>query len=272
MKKIIGIILAVLMVFSMSTAAFAGFTSVPKTDTPTEVIGVTVALDLNYDKTAKELIKVEGEEKPLMGREFNLVFTVKNDTKDIIILSDVLADFYVVVTDASTKETIELWEGPKAGWNKDLSKTAINPDGTATAIFKVYALTEKSVLIKTVFEEDAQRVGDNIKASYTLIVTKPIETTTSTTVITTVPPTETTTSTTAAPIETTTTTTAAPVVDEETGGYEEPSDEYEAPEVDYEIPNTGSSKAIGGVVALGVIAAGALMLVKKRKSNEENWT
>ena len=36
------------------------------------------------------------------------------------------------------------------------------------------------------------------------------------------------------------------------------------------IPNTGSSKAIGGVIALGIMAAGALMLVKKRKSDEEH--
>ena len=77
--------------------------------------------------------------------------------------------------------------------------------------------------------------------------------------------------TTAAPVETTTvvttTTTTAPTYvedTEETGG-----DDYVEAPVEDDIPNTGGAPAIGAVAALG-LAAGAIILLKKRKSNEEN--
>jgi LPXTG-motif cell wall-anchored protein len=275
MKKIIGIILAVLMMFSMSTAAFAGFTTAPKADTTkVETVTVTVTLEPDFTPTSKlalfekyENPYAENEEEAnvtIEGRIFKIKFAIFNGTEDVIYVNDVLDGFYLSVTDTATEKPVKHWEKAKdfGFGGRDLSKMAINPNESGGVIYKDYVITDKSVTIKAVYEEVAKNIEE--KAVFDLVVAPvaPVETTTV--------PAETTTE---APAETTTTTTTEAPAVEPTEAPTEPTEApTEAPEIDYEIPDTGSSKMIGAVSALGVAAIAALVISKKKKSNEENWT
>ena len=258
MKKIIGIILAMLMVFSMSTMAFAGYEATP---TPTKEY-VQVDASLEVVTAIDELASFnDSTVEPIKGRIFKVKFTIANETEKVIYADKILAKFGISIVDSVTKDTVKLYtEAEDYGFDKIPAKVTIDPnDAPELLTYTIYAITDKPVAIRVTHEEKAYDLEkDATNGIVTFYFVDKAE--------------ETTTTTSEAITETTTTT--VPAVDEETGGYDEPDYDYdyEVPEVDEEIPNTGSSKAVSGFIALGVIAAGALMLVKKRKSNEENWT
>ena len=251
MKKIIGIILAVLMMFSMSTMAFAGTeTYVPTVDKgPDYVVTVDIAGPT-----------MEHEETDTGTNDYKCyVFTVElvNNTK-----TEVEATDFDISVRAYGSET-EVEYGVEFDYdNANLENISAHSSGgkgtytipakvntNANLYFEIVVNTEDSVLVKTFVDgpEAEFKLMEVIEEEPS--VNEPDEPI--------VEPDE--------PNE--------PVVEpdepsydieDETGG----DDEW----VDEEIPNTGSPKAVGGFTALGLIAAGALLFVRKRKSDEENWT
>lgn len=262
MKKIIGIILAVLMIFSMSTMAFAGYESTP---TPTkDYVQVDASLEVVTKPTDELALFNDSVVEPIKGRIFKVKFLITNETEEVIYADEILANFGISIVDSVTKEAVKLYtEAKDYGFDKVPAKVTIDPnDAPELLTYTIYAITDKAVAIRVIHEEKVYDLDEGAPTFY--FVEKAEETTTTA-------PETTTETTTAAPIETTTTTTA-PAVDEETGGYDEPDEpdyEYEVPEVDYEIPNTGSSKAVGAVAVLGVAAVAALIIAKKRKDIDE---
>lgn len=268
MKKIIGIILAVLMMFSMSTVAFAGFTTAPKADTTkVETVTVTVTLEPDFTPTS-DLALFEKYENPyaeneeeksviIEGRIFKIKFAIFNGTEDVIYVNDVLDGFYLSVTDTATEKSVKHWEKAKdfGFGERDLSKMAINPSESGGVIYKDYVITDKSVTIKAVYEEVAKNIEKDAVFELIVVPAVPVETTTEA-------PTETTTeATTETTTEVTTTTTTAPTYVEDT--EEAGGDDYVEAPVEDDIPNTGSAPAIGAIAALG-LAAGAIILLKKK--------
>lgn len=250
MKKIFAIILAVLMLFSMSTMAFAGTeTYVPTVDKgPDYVVTVDVAGPT-----------MEHEETDTGTKDYKCyVFTVElvNNTKTEVEATD----FDISVRAYGSETKVEY--GVEFDYdNANLENISAHSSGgkgtytipakvntNANLYFEIVVNTEDAVLVKT-FVDGAEaefKLMEVVEEEPDEPIVEPDEPV--------VEPDE--------PNE--------PIVEpeepsydieDETGGY----DEW----VDEEIPNTGSSKAVSGVIALGVIAAGALLLVKKRKSNEE---
>lgn len=268
MKKIFTIILAVLMLFSMSAIAFAGYDS---TSTPTkDYVQVDASLKVVTPPGSLEQFNKSTVE-PVKGRIFEVNFLIENKTKEVVYADEILAHFGISIVESATKDTVKLWtEAEDYGFNKNPAKIAINPNENTALTYKIYAVTDKAVAIRIIHEEKAYDLEKDVKNDVlAFYFVEKIETTT-TVETTTAAPVETTTE---APTETTTvvttttaTTTIAPTYvedTEETGG----DDHYEAPEVDYEIPNTGSASIIGAVAALG-LAAGAIILLKKKKNDE----
>ena len=254
MKKIIGIILAVLMVFSMSTMAFAGFTTAPETPTKDYVKVEFVLEDITAIGTPDvfESHTIGGETTEVKGRTATFEVTITNKTEKPIIAKDALKDFNILAIDWPEGEVV--FEPYEAKWNEagDPLTNAINPNGSWSHKYLMKIETLGALQFKV---EDKFITTKGGAATFYLI--EKVETTTETTTVET---------TTEAPTETTTITTTAPTYvedTEETGG----DDYYEAPEVDYEIPNTGSAPIIGAVAALG-LAAGVIILLKKKKIDE----
>ena len=252
MKKIIGIILAVLMVFSMSTMAFAGFTTAPETPTKDYVKVEFVLEDITAIGTPDvfESHTIGGETTEVKGRTATFVVTITNKTEKPIIAKDALKDFNILAIDWPDGEVV--FEPYEAKWNEagDPLANAINPDGSWSHKYLMKIETLGGLQFKVENKFITTKGG---AATFYLI--EKVETITETT---TAAPVETTTE---VSTETTTVVTTAPtyVEDiEETGG----DDYYEAP-VEDEIPNTGSASVIGAVAALG-LAAGAIILLKKK--------
>lgn len=254
MKKIIGIILAVLMMFSMSTMAFAGFTTAPETPTKDYVKVEFVLEDITAIGTPEvfESHTIGGETTQVKGRTATFVVTITNKTEKPIIAKDALKDFNILAIDWPEGEVV--FEPYEAKWNEagDPLANAINPNGSWSHKYLMKIETLGGLQFKVENKFITTRGG---AATFYLI--EKVETTTETTTVET---------TTEAPTEITTITTTAPTYvedTEETGG----DDYYEAPEIDYEIPNTGSAPIIGAVAALG-LAAGAIIFLKKKKIDE----
>lgn len=258
MKKIIGIILAVLMMFSMSTMAFAGYDS---TSTPTkDYVQVDASLKV---VTPIDSLKQFNEStvEPVNGRIFEVNFLIENKTKEVVYADEILNHFGISIVESVTKNTVKLWtEAEDCGFDKNPAKIAINPNENTALTYKIYAVTDKAVAIRIIHEEKAYDLEKDAKNGVlTFYFVEKIETTTEPTTAapvetTTEAPTETTT-------EATTTTTTAPTYiedTEETGG-----DDYVEAPVEDDIPNTGSAPAIGAIAALG-LAAGAIILLKKK--------
>ena len=267
MKKIFAIIMMVVMVCSMSVTAFAEFIPAPKVEQPKlETVTVKVALKSASEPKEFENHKV-GVEKPevevINGRIFELNFIIANDTKEIIYANDVLEGFRISVTDTVTEKTVERWTKAKDDGfgEKDLSKIAISPgDNPKVISYKIYAVTERSVIIKAIYGEEAEDVEKD--ATFTLIAA-PVETTTVTTTSTTTSTTEST--------EPKATETEVPII-EETYTTETPATVGEVDDSDYvtpiedEIPATGSNGvALTVFGALGITAVAAAMVTKKKK-------
>lgn len=260
MKKIIGIILAVLMMFSMSTMAFAGFTTAPETPTKDYVKVEFVLEDITAIGTPDvfESHTIGGETTQVKGRTAIFVVTITNKTEKPIIAKDALKDFDILAIDWPDGEVV--FEPYGAEWNKEGKPltNAINPNDSWSNEYLMKIETLGGLQFKVENKFITTKGG-----SATFYLIEKVETTTEPT---TAAPVETTTE---APTETTTvvtTTATAPTYAEdieETGG----DDYYEAPEVDYEIPNTGSAPIIGAVAALG-LAAGTIILLKKKKNDE----
>lgn len=245
MKKIFAIILAMFMMFSMSTMAFAG------TDAKTESVDFSITF-----VDAENAHNAKGEKTT--AKFYDFAIKVDNHTKKNINLGDY--EILAVFIDDTTydREVLgaeilplgDVWVN--AGKSSETIEVEILKDFEGKTIdikTSVNGLASKDII---------KGPGDVAKVS----LEKIIETTTATTVTTTVAPTETTTE---APTETTTeattTTTTAPTYvedTEETGG-----DDYVEAPVEDDIPNTGSAPIIGAVAALG-LAAGALILLKKK--------
>jgi LPXTG-motif cell wall-anchored protein len=261
MKKIIGIILAMLMMFSMSTMAFADFVE----DIPTTTVVTTKApaeekLSIKVKATIDPVAEIEAEEGALVtykGRKCTFTIDVTNNTSSSI-SGAIINDFAPTFTDKKTGEELTIYSVKGDGFvgEKTPAETGIDKGDTKRFTYIVYIAT-----------------ADKVNVAVTCLgVTKTIEVTKDPVTLNfvwkdeeTTAPTETTTSTTAAPVETTTeattTTTTAPTYvedTEETGG-----DDYVEAPVEDDIPNTGSAPAIGAIAALG-LAAGALILLKKK--------
>lgn len=271
MKRIFAIILAVLMMFSISTTAFAGFTMAPVANkAEPETVGVLVTLDKDYTPVNKLEIfesysnpyaeKAEDKEVVIKGRIFKINFTIINGTKEIIYANEVLKGFSLSITDAMTEKVVQRWTKAKdCGFGDiDLNKIAINPGEKTVVTYKIYAITDKTVTIKAAYEEKVIDI-EKEDASFTLIVAPKTETTTvTTTTVTTTEKAETSKPT----VSTTTNTTKI------TTTYTENMEENNDYDYDYEeIPNTGSAPIIGTVAALG-LAAGAIILLKKKKIDD----
>lgn len=245
MKKIIGIILAMLMVFSMSTAAFAGTT----TYVPTEVKGPDYVVTVDIAGPT-----MEHEETDMGINDYKCyVFTVKlvNNTKTEVEATDFDISVRAYGSETEVEYGIEFDHD-----NANLENISAHSSGgegfytipakvntNANLYFEIAVNTEDAKLVTTFTNEPEAMFELMEVVEEEPSVDEPI-----------VEPDE-------------------PVVEpdepsynveDETGGY----DEW----VDEEIPNTGSSKAAGGFVALGVAAIAALVITKKKKSNEENWT
>lgn len=256
MKKIIGIILAVLMMFSMSTMAFAGFTTAPETPTKDYVKVEFVLEDITAIGTPDvfESHMIGGETTQVKGRTATFVVTITNKTEKPIIAKDALKDFNILAIDWPDGEVV--FEPYEAKWNEagDPLANAINPDGSWSHKYLMKIETLGGLQFKVENKFITTKGG-----SATFYLIEKVETTTEPTTAapvetTTEAPTETTT-------EATTTTTTAPTYiedTEETGG-----DDYVEAPVEDDIPNTGSAPVIGAVAALG-LAAGALILLKKK--------
>lgn len=256
MKKIIGIILAMLMMFSMSTMAFAGFTTAPETPTKDYVAVEFVLKDITAIGTPDvfESHTVGGETTQVKGRTATFVVTITNKTEKPIIAKDALKDFDILAIDWPDGEVV--FEPYGAEWSKEGKPltNAINPNDSWSNEYLMKIETLGGLQFKVENKFITIKGG-----SATFYLIEKVETTTETT---TAAPVETTTEVTTetTTVVTTTTTTAPTYVEdtEETGG-----DDYVEAPVEDEIPNTGSAPAIGAIAALG-LAAGALILLKKK--------
>lgn len=262
MKKFFEIAIAALLIFSLNIAAFAGFTSMPKAEEPEKTETVTVAVTLRNDYTPvsaletfeKYEVKDEKTEE-IKGRIFTLDFKITNDTKDIIYAREVLEGFDVSVAESGTEKVVNCWTKAKdKGFAEDLTKIAINPGETKSLSFKIYAITDKNVVITISYEEITANVEK--EAVFTLIVV-PAATETTAAIPTTEETTEetTTASTEMAPEITSAATPTK--IENSTIAHKEPAIS------ETEIPNTGSSKMIGATTALGLAAIAALVIRKK---------
>lgn len=281
MKKIIGIILAVLMMFSMSTAAFAGFSAVPETPTKDYVKAAIILVENKHEVFETHI--VDGKTTEVKGTSAQFVVKLENRTDTPIKWSDVMEDFEIVVKtkfkNGEIKEIDNFYSTPKWLEGGDALGNYINPGTPWGHDFGMKILTQRNVWYEITLGGVTKTITvTEGKADFILTLDKETTTATpTTTVTTTVAPTETTTATpvettTEAPVETTIITTETSTVEPTEVPTEPTEAPTEAPEIDYEIPNTGSSKMIGAVSALGVAAIAALVISKKKKSNEENWT
>lgn len=258
MKKFFGIIVTILVIFSMNIAAFAGFTSMTEAEKAEkiETVIVEAALQNGYTPITSletfEKHEVKNEEvEEIKGRVFIIDFTITNNTKDVIYAKEVIEGFDVVVTEPSTGKVVSWWTKAKdAGFSVDLSKIAINPDEAKTLSFKIYAITNQAVEIKVTYEGKSFNVENG--ATFTLMV-EPISTT------------ETIKETTIEASKETTTEMSKVTVTTETV-----SATTEAVVVEDTIPNTGESATIGFIglalsAAFATYAAIATYVVTKRK-------
>lgn len=237
MKKIFAIILAVLLLFSMSATAFATvsgeraeeYVMTVSTGTPKKVED---SINYRYPIYITFTNESEGVYRLLEDFEFKFSWGFTKNAPEIVfteatIHSSTVNENVYVESGESCKAYFYI-EIPSDG--KDVV-FKVNIDGTVAGDYHFM---------------DYVSFGAQITPETTTAA--PVETTTE------------------APTETTTITTTAPTYvedTEETGG----DDYYEAPEVDYEIPNTGSAPIIGAVAALG-LAAGAIILLKKKKVDD----
>lgn len=266
MKKIISIIFAVLMVLSMSTAAFAGFTSVPKQEEKVKTITVAATLRKGYtpldDIKTFESHKVGDKEDVVKGRIFEVDFTITNGTKETVSAKDVLTGFDISITETSSEKLVSQWEKAEdAGFNKDLKNVSVDPSETKTVTYKIYALTEKAVSIKVVYEGKALDVEGENGAVFELMAKEDTKEDTSVSTSTKED--------TSAKEDISVSTkedTSASATETTKNDYT-----YNAP-VDDDIPDTGSSIIGGGFAILGLAAVAAAVISKKRKSNDENIT
>lgn len=265
MKKIFSFIFAAIIISSMSFAAFAGFTSMPKTEEDEiETVVVTAALDKSYTPLDKleifERYEVKNEEvEEVKGRIFTINFKIVNNTKNIVYAREIFEGFDIIVIESLTEKEINWWTKAKdAGFNMDLSKVAINPGESCTISFKIYAITEKAVNIFVVYE--GQKLDVEKDATFVLIAETEtvIETSSSTAEATTLVNEETT-----SKIETITEDISLEIDDD--GSAEKtpaaPADN------DDEIPNTGSSTWIGAFGFLFAAATAALVMERKKENN-----
>jgi LPXTG-motif cell wall-anchored protein len=245
MKKIIGIVLAVLMMFSMGTMAFAG----TETYVPTENKGPDYVVTVDIAGPT-----MEHEETDTGTNDFKCyVFTVKlvNNTKTEVEATDFDISVRAYGSETEVEYGIE-FDYDNANFEKNSAHSSggegfytipARVNTNANLYFEIAVNTEDAKLVTTFI--------DGPEAMFELVevieeepsVNEPDEPI--------VEPDE--------PNE--------PVVEpdepnydieDETGG----DDEW----VDEEIPNTGSSKAVGGFTALGVAAIAALVIAKKKKS------
>lgn len=236
MKKIFAIILAVLMLFSMSATAFATvsgeraeeYVMTVSTGTPKKVED---SINYRYPIYVTFTNESEGVYRLLEDFEFKFSWGFTKNAPEIV--------FTEATTHSSTVNEnvyVESGESCKAYFYIEIPSDGkdvvfkVNIDGTVAGDYHFM---------------DYVSFGAQTTPETTTAV--PVETTTEA-------PTETTT------VVTTTTTTAPTYVEdtEETGG-----DDYVEAPVEDEIPNTGSASVIGAVAALG-LAAGAIILLKKK--------
>ena len=247
MKKIIGIILAVLMMFSMSTMAFAG----TETYTPATDDGPDYVVTIDIAGPTMEREETDRGTKDYKCYEFTVEVT--NNTKTAIEATDF--DVYVRAYNSETKTEYDILFDDS---NVDFSKAEAQSGGgtgsytipakvntNANLYFEIAVNTEDPVMVKT--------FTDKVEAEFPMVVAEEI-----------VPPID---------------ETEDEVIEDEPV-VDEPADEIEDEDatggdeewIDEEIPNTGSTSTVGAFAALGLGAIAALVIAKKRKSNEENWT
>lgn len=256
MKKIFGIILAMLMVFSMSTAAFAGTeTYVPSVDKgpdyvvtiniegPTRETETTDLGTVDY-KCYNFIVEVENYTKTAVeATDFDVIVTAYNDELkkeygvdfDIDSLNDEAATAHtgggkgVYSISAKVNTNVDLWFDISVDNEMPITVKTISAD-EAEAQFKLVEaidLPEVDVEDEYVDVEDEYVDNEDDFVDDDLVDDEFVED------------------------------------EEETGG-----DSY----IDEEVPNTGSTPVAGAVGALGVAAIAALVIAKKKKSNEGNWT
>ena len=260
MKKIIGIILAVLMMFGMSTMAFADYVVAPEAPTKNVTVNVTLT-QCDKAPVVFEQDIVEGKVvREIKGRAATFKIGIVNGTDKAVAWETVLDGLNIVAESYPKGEkTYDYYGTPAWGGEGrgDSLANVINPGKMWGHDYDVKVLTTDSLQFEVIFGETIKvidTVGET--ATFKLVAAPVVETTTqvTTTTTTTQAPTETTT-------EATTTTTIAPTYvedTEETGG-----DDYVEAPVEDDIPNTGSTPVIGAVAALG-LAAGAIILLKKK--------
>ena len=254
MKKIFGIILAMLMVFSMSTAAFAGTeTYVPSVDKgPDYVVTVNIEGPTRETETTdlgtvdykcyNFIVEVENYTKTAIeATDFDVIVAAYNDELkkeygvefDIDSLKDEAATAHtgggkgVYSISAKVNTNVDLWFDISVDNEMPITVKTISAD-KAEAQFKlveVIDLPETDEEDDYVDDEEDFVEDDLIDDDF--VDDEFVED------------------------------------EEETGG-----DSY----VDEEIPNTGSTPVAGAVSVLGLGAIAALVIAKKKKSNEENWT
>lgn len=259
MKKIFGIILAMLMVFSMSTAAFAGTeTYVPSVDKgPDYVVTVNIEGPTRETETTdlgtvdykcyNFIVEVENHTKTAVeATDFEVIVTAYNNElkkeykvdfdndslKDDDATANTGGDKGSYSISAKVNTNVDLWFDISVDNEMPITVKTISAD-KAEAQFK---LVEVIDLPETDEEDDyVEDEDDFVEDDFVeddlidddLVDDDFIED------------------------------------EEETGG-----DSY----VDEEIPNTGSTPVAGAVGVLGLAAIAALVIAKKKKSNEENWT
>lgn len=250
MKKIFAVLFAIVLVLSMSITGFAAEES---KESYTVVVKLTDGVTKVVDKDTGAQHKV-----------FTFDVAVTNNTKENMYMKDI--DIEVNAVDAENDE--EVIYASEVKWDRDVSKTIINIDGTESAGLICEVPTNHEVYLKVSVDGGSAKTIKQIGESKSFTIEPTTSTTTTTTTTTTeaTKPAETETSTT-----TTTTTTIAPTESTKSNtaviimGLPD-SPNTEAP-IEDEIPNTGSTKAIYAAAALAIAGAVALLIIKKKSDD-----
>ncbi len=272
MKKIFAILLAVVVALSMGVTSFAAVEAAP-----TDI--VTVGIVLDEISAPKEAGKVETEtDGPVtietQYRDAEFTVTITNGTKKHIMAEDFI-DFSIKAIATNREEEFGIM---KQEWEKDPTADSISDSINAgknwTHGYNMRIKTNEYLWF-VVSLKGQTKVIKNVKgdATFEFVVTP--ETTTTTTIPTTVTPTEPSVETTT---EAPTTVTTTLPNESETGGvddelypdvgdgngyFDNTTTTKKPSNVESDIPNTGSGTA--GMIAFGVLGVAALAALKMRK-------
>lgn len=277
MKKIFAILLAMVVVLSMGVTSFAADWS--NTETPTEdFVRVTVILTENYHEVF-ESHKVEEKVTEVKGTNAKFKIGIENYTDTPVKWDEVLANFDIVVKTKDKKDNIKIIDNfySEPGWlnGGDSLKNYVNAEGGKWGHdFGMKILTERDIWFEVSLGGKTEKILATENKAEFILVTKD-ETITTTTIPTTVAPTEPSVETTT---EAPTTVTTTLPNESETGGVDDElypdvgdgSDYFDnttttkkPSNVESDIPNTGSGTA--GIIAFGVLGVAALAALKMRK-------